>query len=162
MEEFDEGFGNFIQEGDEITHKTSLFGRRGVAFIQVATRNGQLSLTTNEIEIDEPYSTFEVELSYRTANMDDGQQFCLEYSTFSNSTMIENMTGWIRAETTIWSRAVCWMSGFHFENGMWNDHISGLFQIQDDTDSLRIRLILANGSYMDRLFIDRVTVSGIV
>ena len=161
-EHFEGGFGSFVRVGDEITHKTSLFGRRGVAFIQVVTPNGQPSLTTNEIEMDEAYSTFEVELSYRTANMDDGQQFCLEYSTFSNNTLSENMTAWIRAGTTNWSRAVCWMSGFHFENRMWNDHVSGLFQVQDDIDSLRIRLILADGNYMDRLFIDRVTISGML
>ena len=72
------------------------------------------------------------------------------------------MTAWSRAGTTNWSRAVCWMSGFHFENRMWNDRVSGLFQVQDDIDSLRIRLILADGNYMDRLFIDRVTISGML
>jgi hypothetical protein len=146
-EDFESGFGDFIHEGKEILHKSSIFGRRGVAFLQVATAYGQPSLSTEEIVMDNPYSNFEVSVSYRTANLDDGK-FCLEYSP-NNSTS--------------WNRAQCWRSGFHFENGVWNDDVSVVFQIQDvDVDSMRIRLILVDGVYMDRIFIDRVKVSGML
>lgn len=147
VEDFDDGFGAFIQDGREILHKTSIFGRRGVAYIQVPTAYGRPSISTNEIELKEPYSNIEVLLSYRTANLDDGQQFCLEYSP-------NNATDFLRTH--------CWRSGFHFENGVWNDDVSAMFQIQDeDMDSLRIRLIL-DGEYMDRIFIDKVIVSGML
>lgn len=147
VEDFDNGFGEFIKNGKEISHKTSLFGRKGVAFIQVATASGMPSLSTNEIELEEPYSNIEVLLSYRTANLDDGQQLCLEYSP-------NNTTDFVRTH--------CWRSGFHFENGVWNDDVSAMFQVQDaEMDSLRIRLIL-DGEYMDRIFIDKVVVSGML
>lgn len=147
VEDFDDGFGEFMHDGSEISHKTSIFGRRGVAFIQVASRFGRPSLSTDQIEMDEPYSNFEVVVSYRTANLDDGQQFCLEYSPNN---------------ATTWNRAECWRNGFHFENGIWDD-VAAVFQVQNDgMDSMRIRLILTDGTYMDRLFIDRVEVSGML
>lgn len=147
-EDFEDGFGEFNHQGSEISHKSSIFGRRGVAFIQVATASGQPSLSTEEIKMEEPYSFFEVVMSYRTANLDDGQQICLEYSP-------NNATDWNRAE--------CWRNGFHFENGVWNDDVSAVFQVQDAyIESVKIRLILTDGTYMDRLFVDRVKVSGML
>ena len=147
FEDFESGFGEFSREGREITLKTSIFGRRGVAFIQVPTYSGQPSLSTDEINMDEPFSKFEVVLSYRTANLDDGQQFCLEYSNNN---------------ATFWNRFQCWRSGFHFENGQWNDD-AAVFHVEDyEMNSLRIRLILLDGNYMDRILIDKFKVSGML
>ena len=145
LEDFESGFGEFIHEGREITHKTSIFGRRGVAFIQVPTNSGRPSLSTDEIDMNEPFSQFEVLLSYRTANLDDGQQFCLEYAN-------NNITSWNRVQ--------CWRNGFHFENGQWKDDVV-VFQAEGEgLNSLRIRLILPDGKYMDRILIDSIKVSG--
>lgn len=148
VEDFDSGFGKFINEGREVLYKSSIFGRMGVAFIQVATASGEPYLSTNEIEMDEPYSKFKVVVTYRTANFEDGQSFCIEYSPNNAST---------------WNRAKCWSSGVHFENGVWNDNVSSVFQIENqaaDMNSLRIRLILTGGSYMNRVYIDSFQLSG--
>eukprot|EP00804_Cyclotella_cryptica_P021633 CCRYP_020645-RB/>CCRYP_020645-RB protein AED:0.03 eAED:0.03 QI:160/1/1/1/1/1/5/478/778 len=148
-EEFDSGLGKFITEGREVLHKNSIFGRKGVAFIQVTTAVGKPFLLSDEIEIGGPYTKFKVALTYRTAKFDNGQVLCIEYSP-NNATM--------------WNRAKCWSKGVHFENGVWNDDAS-VFKVEDqgtDTNSLQIRIIVPDGSYMNRVFIDNVTLSGMI
>ena len=143
-EEFDDGFGDFIEEGKEVLHKNAVFGRSGVTWIQVATASGEPFLSTRDIELDQQYSSFKVIVAYRTANLEEGQKFCLEYSPNT---------------TDSWTRAGCWTSGVHCQNHVWSD-LASVFRVRNIAmNSVRIRLILADGEYMDRLFIDRIKIS---
>lgn len=130
---------------NDVAYYNTIFDRDGVVRIQ--NSNGYIA-TGNILPPSSSFSTFTVTFSYRTNSMEEGEGFCLDFSTDVGDT---------------WNDEKCYVAGEDFENGLWYDDIDVQFDAEDITgleDSLSIRLISKGNSYNDDVLIDKIEVVG--
>jgi len=144
-EDFIDGLGTFSQGGDDVLYANEMFGRQGLVCIQDGSNFGQANVYSNDITLDQAYSRFKVIFSYRASGMEEGERFCLDYSSDGGSS---------------WSKANCWRSGLSFYNGVWYDDVSVVFQPKTVVDSISVRFRGLAGDDTDRVYLDQVQLLG--
>ncbi|KAL3798180.1 hypothetical protein HJC23_005741 [Cyclotella cryptica] len=128
---FDNGFGSFVDGGSNVIHYAAFKDRSGVIAVQGA-EGSETSLVTKRIRLGESigdghiHSNFKVVFSHYSYGMKSKDGYCMDYS-------VDNGLNW-HAEK-------CWNTDVDFHNDIWYDDVEVVFEPQVvDTLTLRIRL----------------------
>ena len=141
-ENFNNGFGRFIDGGAGAMHVNSRFGRNGLVMLKNGASNpAQFTSRNVQLSAKRHYSNFRVVFSFYANGMGSNDRFCLDYSVDGGSS---------------WSRAQC---ATGFVNGKWINNKTWLFQTPVNRRTIRIRFRGLSRTDLSRVFIDKIQFS---
>ena len=148
-ENFESGFGYFIDKDTTAVLYDIFEGRAGVIAIQDAPDSDNSSLVSKTIKLGEAigdgkiHSKFKVAFSYYALNMESNDGFCFDYSTDGGLS---------------WNNEQCWHKGVDFDNDKWNDDNEVIFE-PNVTSSITLRFRCNANSDSDSVMIDNIHLS---
>jgi hypothetical protein len=148
-ENFEHGFGYFVDDDTTAVLYDNFEGRTGVVAIQDGDAKSNSSVVSKTIRLGEAigdgmvHSKFKVVFSYYAYSMEIGDSFCFEYSVDAGDT---------------WQSEKCWTIATDFENDKWYDDVTVTFAPQN-VAKLTLRFRCNASSRSDMVMIDSVQLS---
>lgn len=144
-ENFSNGFGSFIDGGNDVIHLSEAYGRSGVVRINDGNRRQSL-VYSKALTMKQYYAKFKVVFSFYASGMEEGDKLCIDYSNNSGSA---------------WRKAECLVSGPDFDNGIWIDGFSVLFEaLGVSSNIIQIRLRCKTQAGSGSIIVDRIHLVG--
>ena len=149
-EDFENGFGFFVDQDTTAVLYDTFEGRSGVVGIQEGNSQSNSAVVSKTIRLGHDigdgkvHSKFKVVFSYYAHEMESNDSFCFEHSTDGGST---------------WHTEQCWTKDVDYENETWYDDVSVIFEPENVNKLLTLRFRCNANSSTDSVMIDNVQLS---